>query len=59
MAGAMTFSLGCVLKTELRRRAEVFEVFMLDYVTFGIHSGLIVIANIYLYIVHNANEKSL
>lgn len=23
MAGAMTFSLGCVLKTELRRRAEV------------------------------------
>lgn len=30
VAGAMTFSLGCILKTELRRRAEVlFKFYML------------------------------
>lgn len=33
VAGAMTFSLGCVLKTELRRRAEVLSRF---YVIFMI-----------------------
>lgn len=43
VAGAMTFSLGCVLKTELRRRAEVFQVFILHCISFGIHSGLIAI----------------
>lgn len=60
VAGAMTFSLGCVLKTELRRRAEVFEVFMLKYISFVIHSSLIAIANVnnYLHIVHNVNAKS-
>lgn len=41
VAGAMTFSLGCVLKTELRRRAEVLEFFMLICISGGIHSGLI------------------
>lgn len=29
VAGALTFSLGCILKAELRRRAEVFIIFII------------------------------
>lgn len=59
VAGAMTFSLGCVLKTELRRRAEVFEVFVFNDISFWILSGLIANINIYITNIHNATEKML
>lgn len=31
VAGALTFSLGCILKTELRRRAEVLSRVFISY----------------------------